>query len=67
MQIAAYSLVWVARQKQTGTGTADYLYHSESSRALLHDVYLFLCSFLSLALLVFPLNEGGCAVSDFGR
>lgn len=51
MQITAYSLIWVALQKQIDAGTRDYLYHSESSSALLNDVCLFLCSFLlSLAL-----------------
>lgn len=58
MQIAPYSLIWVALQKQIDTGTTGYLYHSESRRALLNDVCLILCSFLSISVLVFSLNEG---------
>jgi len=51
MQIAAYPVIREALQKQRDTGTTDYLYPSDSSRALLNDVCLFLCSFLpSIAL-----------------
>lgn len=68
MQIAAYSLIWVALQKQIDTGTTDYLYHSECSRALLNDVCLFLCSFLSIALQsLLWMKVFVCAALDFGR
>lgn len=46
MQIAAYSVIQEALQKQIDAGTIDYLYPSDSSRALLNDVCLFLCPFL---------------------
>lgn len=51
MQIAVYSVIQKALQKQTDIGTIDYLYPSDSSRALLNHVCLFLCSvLLSVAL-----------------
>lgn len=51
MQIAVYSVIREALQKQIDVGTIDYLYPSDSSRALLNHVCLFLCSLLlSIAL-----------------